>query len=250
MSKSKLMSPGSVALVTGATSGIGLAVADALLEAGLRVIYAGRSEHKLQEVTTRDNSMAFALKLDVTEPDLAAQLRRKLPDAFREIDILVASAGSDVGGRKRFDQGDADDWASTIETNVTGLVRSCHAVIPGMLERGRGHIVTIGSIAGLYTYPGGSIYAPTKHAVHAFTDCLRKDYANEPIRITEILPGLVRTGFAEARHKGDADKAAEFYDSYPAYLAADDIAETVMFALSQPDHVNIAQLLVTPTGDK
>ena len=250
MSQSSIMSPGSVALVTGATSGIGLAVADAMLGAGLRVIYAGRNEQKLQEVSASSDGKAFALKLDVSKPDLAAQLQRELPDDFREIDILVASAGSDVGGRKRFDQGNVEDWASTVETNVTGLVRSCHAVIPGMLERGRGHIVTIGSIAGLYTYPGGSIYAPTKHAVHAFTDCLRKDYVDEPIRITEILPGLVRTGFAEARHKGDADMAAEFYDSYPACLSAEDIAATVMFALSQPDHVNIAQLLVTPTGDK
>lgn len=244
-----LLNSGAVALVTGASNGIGAAVAEDLLAAGLKVICMGRNAQRLQEIFGGRDA-ALPLALDVTDPAFAGKLAQALPDGWRAIDILVASAGSDVGGRRRFDEGRMEDWAQTIETNVTGLIRVCHALLPNMLARRRGHIVTLGSVAGLSTYPGGSIYAPTKHAVHAFTDSLRKDYPNEPVRITEILPGMVRTGFAEARHEGDTEKADAFYDACPAYLSAQDISAAVMFALSQPDHVNIAQIVVTPTGDK
>jgi len=250
MPNSTVMTPGSVALVTGASSGIGRAVADELLDQGVRVICLGRRETSLQESFGHRGDMALCLALDVTDAEFATKLATALPENWRDIDILIASAGSDAGGRQRFDQGDMEDWAQTIETNVTGLIRVCHAILPGMLERGCGHIVTLGSVSGLTTYTGGSIYASSKHAVHALTDCLRKDFPNDPVRITEILPGLVRTGFAEARHKGDSDKADAFYDGFPAYLSAEDVAGTVMFALNQPDHVNIAQIVVTPSSDK
>lgn len=250
MSTSTVMSPRSIALVTGASSGIGQAVADRLLDQGLRVICLGRDEARLRKVFDARGDAAMCLALDVTDQEFAAKLTAALPEDWHGIDILIASAGSDVGGRRRFDQGDMAEWAQTIEINVTGVMRVCHAILPGMLERGRGHIVTLGSVAGISTYPGAAIYAPSKHAVHAFTDSLRKDFSNDPIRITEVLPGLVRTGFAEARHKGDTETANAFYDSFPACLAADDIAATVMFALTQPDHVNIAQIVVTPSGDK
>lgn len=247
---SSVMKTGAVALVTGASSGIGKAVADDLLEAGLRVICLGRSAERLAEAFPDETQTVLRLGLDVADPDFAAKLQDALPADWSEIDILVASAGSDVGGRRRFDAGDMADWAQTIETNVTGLMRACHAVLPGMLERGRGHVVTLGSIAGLYTYPGASVYAATKHAVHAFTDGLRQDFPGEAVRITEVLPGMVRTGFAAARHKGDEATAEAFYDSWPATLTAADISASVLFALSQPDHVNIAQIVVTPTGAK
>ena len=250
MPGSTVMTPGSVALVTGASSGIGQAIAEQLLDQDIRVICLGRREATLLDMFDHHGDRALCLALDVTDTEFAAKLASALPDGWRDIDILIASAGSDAGGRHRFDQGDMEDWAQTIDTNVTGLMRVCHALLPGMLARARGHIVTLGSVSGLTTYPGGSIYASSKHAVHAFTDSLRKDFPGDPVRITEILPGLVRTGFAEARHKGDADKADAFYDSFPAYLSADDIAGTVMFALNQPDHVNIAQIVVTPSGDK
>ena len=242
--------PAAVALVTGASGGIGHAVAEGLLERGLRVICAARRQERLEEFCAARLETAYPLCLDVTDRAAVAQLLETLPENWREIDIVIANAGSDVGGRQRFDQGEMADWASTIETNVTGLIAVCHAVIPGMLARGRGHVVTLGSIAGLGTYAGGSIYAATKHAVRAFTEGLRKDYKNDPIRITEILPGLVRTGFAEARHRGDSDMAAAFYDSFPAALEPEDIAAAVHFALEQPERVNIAQVVVTPTGDK
>ncbi len=250
MSTSTVMSPGSVALVTGASSGIGLAVAEELIAAGLRVICLGRSQERLGHLFGMRDEAALPLALDVTDPDFIEKLERTLPDGWREIDVLIASAGSDVGGRRRFDEGSMEDWAQTIDTNVTGLMRVCYALLPAMLERGRGHVVTLGSVAGLYTYPGSAAYAPSKHAVHAFTDSLRKDFPSEPVRITEIMPGLVRTGFAAARHKGDTAKAEAWYDDSPGHLSAQDVAASVMFALSQPDNVNIAQILVMPTADK
>ncbi|MEM7224779.1 MAG: SDR family oxidoreductase [Pseudomonadota bacterium] len=250
MTESDTLQPGRIALVTGASSGLGLATADGLLDSGLKVIFAARNQERLERLCAERGPNALAFSLDVTDGAAVAGLLDALPETWREIDVLVANAGSDVGGRQRFDEGAVADWSSTIETNVNGVVRVCHAVIPGMLARGRGHVVTIGSIAGLSTYAGGVIYSASKYAVRAFTEGLRKDYKQDPIRITEILPGLVRTGFAAARFGGDQDKAAEFYDSFPAALTPEDIAAATLFALEQPQHVNIAQIVVTPTGDK
>ena len=245
-----ILQPEAVALVTGASSGIGSAVAKSLLETGMRVVCVARNAARLDEVVATCPERAISLSVDVTDTAAVAGMIEALPEDWRAIDVLVANAGSDVGGRRRFDEGEIADWTSTVETNVAGVMRVCHAVIPGMLQRGRGHVVIMGSIAGLNTYAGGSSYAASKHAVHAFTDSLRKDYSTDPIRITEILPGLVRTGFAEARHKGDSEKADAFYDSFPAALEAEDIAASVMFALGQPQSVNIAQIVVMPTENK
>jgi NADP-dependent 3-hydroxy acid dehydrogenase YdfG len=250
MPSPETLRPGAIALVVGASRGIGQAIAEDLLDRGLRVICTARKLENLEEVCAGRDGKAYPLALDVTDAAASAACIESLPDDWREIEVLVANAGSDVGGRRRFDEGDMADWAATVETNVIGLMAVCHAVLPGMLARGRGHIVTLGSIAGLRTYPGGNVYAATKYAVRAFTDGLRRDYKNDPIRITEVLPGLVRTGFAEARYRGDSNKAAEFYDSFPAALEARDIAAATLFALEQPRQVNISQIVVVPTGDK
>ena len=249
MTEQNILRPGAVALVTGASSGIGRAVAEDLLAREIKVVCAGRRLALLQDLFG-EHAGALPFQLDVTDAVAVAGLTGALPEDFAAIDILVASAGHDVGGRRRFDEGGMADWAAIIDANVTGLLRCCHAVIPGMLARGRGHIVTLGSVAGLRTYRGGAIYAPSKFAVRAFTEALRHDYKNDPVRITEVLPGLVRTGFAAARHRGDADKADAFYESFPAALSAGDIAAAVLFALEQPLQVNVAQIVVTPTGDK
>lgn len=242
--------PGAVALVTGTSKGIGRSLAEALLEAGLKVICTARSQDSVNEIFGPYGGNALPLALDVTDGEAMSGLVANLPEGFSEIDILVASAGSDVGGRRRFDQGDMAEWAGTIDTNVTGLMRTCHAVIPGMLARGRGHVVTLGSIAGLRTYEGGTVYGPSKFAVRAFTDALRLDYKHDPIRITEILPGLVRTGFAETRHHGSAEAGTAYYDTSAGSLAPDDIVAATLYALEQPDAVNVAQIVVTPTSDK
>jgi len=244
------LQPGAVALVTGASAGIGAATARALAARGVRVICASRNKARLDDLVTELGAGAQAIELDVADPASVESLIERLPEDLRALDILVANAGHDLGGRRPFDEGAVADWVTIIETNVVGMIRTCHAVVPGMVARGRGHVVTLGSIAGLGTYKGGTIYNASKYAVHGFTEALRKDYGASDLRVTEILPGLVRTSFAEARHRGDSERAAAFYDAAAASLTAADIVAAVLFALDQPESVNISQIVVTPTGDK
>jgi len=248
VSEAEILRPGAVALVTGASAGIGAATAKALAAQGARVICAARNEARLKDLAKTLES-AHAVPLDVTDADSVASLLERLPEELREIDILVANAGSDIGGRQRFDKGEVEDWARTVETNVTGLIRVCHAVIPGMVARNRGHVVTLGSIAGLRVFPMGSVYSATKFAVRGFTDTLRADYGDTDLRITEILPGLTRTEFAAARHRGDAERAKAFYDSFAQTLNPEDIADAIVYALSRPSHVTVAQMVVVPTRE-
>ena len=247
MSEEGILRPGAVALVTGASAGIGLATAEALAARGLRVICAARDKARLEALASRLEG-AHALELDVTDAEACGGLLERLPEDLREIDILVANAGHDVGGRKRFDEGKVEDWARIVETNVTGVIRTCHAVIPGMLARNRGHVVTLGSIAGLRTFPQGSIYCATKFAVHALTESLRSDYARTDLRITEILPGMTRTEFA-ARRFQDQARGDEFYDRFAALLEPVDIANAILYALGQPPSVTVAQMVVVPTRE-
>ncbi len=249
MAETGILQSGAVALITGASAGIGGATAQALAEKGARVVCAGRDKARLDELVTRLGEGAYALELDVTDPASAAGLVERLPEDLRAIDILVTCAGHDIGGRRRFDLGTVEDWAGIIETNVTGMVRVCHAVVPGMLERGRGHVVTLGSNAGLNVYPGGTIYNASKFAVRAFTEALRADYKDAELRVTEILPGLTRTEFAARRLRGDKAKGAAYYDSYPDVLAPEDIARAILYALEQPARVTVAQILVVPTHE-
>jgi 3-hydroxy acid dehydrogenase / malonic semialdehyde reductase len=238
-----------IALITGASSGIGLAVARMLIERGLKVICAARRRERLEPVVAELGARAHALPLDVTDAQATAGLIERLPRELREIDILINNAGHDLGGRRRFDEGDVDDWAAIIDANVTGVIRVTHAVIPGMLARGRGHIVNLGSIAGQRVMRHGNIYNASKFAVRALTEGLRMDYADTDLRITEILPGITRTGFAAARHRDDEARASAFYEGFPSTMTPDDVARTVLFALDQPPHVTIAQLVVVPTRE-
>ena len=171
----------------------------------------------------------------------------RLPKPWREIDILVNNAGHDTGGRRRFDEGSAEEWASIIETNVIGLIRVTRAVIPGMIARDRGHVVNIGSISGYKPYATGTIYAASKFAVHGFSESLRLDYRNTGVRVTEILPGMVRTGFAMSRW-GDGKRAKKFYEDFGTCLNPEDVAGTIAFAVQQPPHVVISQLVVVPNS--
>lgn len=242
-----ILRDGTIALITGAGSGIGEATAKRLADAGARVICAGRDRGKLDAVVAQLGGRGLALVLDVTDPAATRNLVADLPPKWREIDILINNAGHDVGGRQRFDQGDADEYAAVIETNVTGMIRVTHAVIQGMIARDRGHVVNLGSLAGLRVARHGGIYNTSKFAVRAFTEALRIDFAETELRITEILPGLTRTGFAAARLRGDQEGGRAYYDGFPQTMVPDDIARSIMFALEQPPHVDIAQLLVIPT---
>ena len=234
-------------LVSGASGGIGAAICRQLIGAGYRVVATARKRESLRQLQAELGEWLLPLVLDVTDADAVRQVSDSLPPRFSEIDVLVNNAGHDVGGRRLFEQGSADQWCDIIDANVQGVIRLTHALIGGMLARGSGHVVNMGSIAGLKPYASGSAYVSSKYAVHGLSETLRLDFAGRGIRVTEIMPGLVRTGFAEQR-LGDAQQAQEFYDSFEQCLDPDDVARTVMFALQQPRHVEIAQLVVLPVS--
>ena len=235
-----------ICLVTGASSGIGAAIAERLVADGWKVVAAARRTDRLAALSARLGPAGHPLELDVTDPDSVSTLISRLPEPWRKIDVLINNAGSDIGGRTVFDQQPVEHWLSTIETNVAGMIRVTHALVPGMLERHKGHVVNVGSNAGAAAYAGGTAYVASKFAVNGLSKALRLDYLGK-IRVTQILPGLVRTEFAEVRNAGDKAKAEAFYSSYAGYLRAEDVANCVAFALDQPLHVNIAELLVLPS---
>ena len=237
----------SIALVTGASSGIGEAICRLLISHQYKVIGAARTKSKLQALHQDLGSSFHPMVLDVTNTRSVSSLIERLPENLQGVDVLVNNAGHDIGGRRFFDEGTAQQWSEIIETNVQGLMRVTHAMIDGMLARGNGHVVNIGSIAGLKPYATGAAYVTSKYAVHGFSQSLRLDYAGRGIRVSEIMPGLVRTGFAGQR-LGDAEKAEAFYDSVGQSLSPEDVARTVLFALQQPRHVEIAQLVVLPVS--
>lgn len=232
------------ALVTGASSGIGAAVAVALAGQGWKVICAARRVDKLAALARSIGPAAVAIALDVADAGSVGSLTGRLPEGWGAVDLLVNNAGHDVGGRRRFDRGSIEDWAATVQTNAIGMMRVTHAMLPGMVERGRGHVVNIGSIAALDVQPGGAAYVTSKFAVNGFSQALRADFKGKGVRVTQILPGLVRTEFAETRWSGDTARAEEFYGKFPVVLDPADVARAVVYAAEQPPHVTIAELVV------
>jgi 3-hydroxy acid dehydrogenase / malonic semialdehyde reductase len=234
---------GQTALITGAGSGIGRASALALGELGCRVIVCGRRREPLDEVAAAAAGEALVHVLDVNDNEAVDALPSSLPEDWRDIGFLINNAGHEVAGRKRFDQGSADEWAAILQTNVLGMFRVSRAIVPIMVARGLGHVVNIGSTSGLIANATRTAYAASKHAVHGFSKSLRMDYAGSGIRVTEINPGIVRTDFAEARY-GDREQAKQFYDSFADQMEPEDIAEAIVYALSQPARVNVAQIVL------
>ena len=240
-------SPLPVALVSGASGGIGAAICRLLIENGYRVIAAARNQSSLQDLAKDLGDRLYPLVLDVTDADAVTDLAGVLPAEFSDVSVLVNNAGHDIGGRRSFEEGSAEQWCDIIETNVQGTIRLTRALIDGMLARGSGHVVNMGSIAGIKSFATMSAYVSSKFAVHGFSETLRLDYEGRGIRVTEIMPGLVRTGFAQQR-LGDAQAAEQYYDSAEQCLQAEDVAQTVLYALRQPKHVEIAQLVVLPVS--
>jgi NADP-dependent 3-hydroxy acid dehydrogenase YdfG len=236
-----------VALVSGASSGIGEAICRLLVARQFRVVAAARNQDRLQQLAAELGNMLHPLVLDVTDSAAVSNVQQALPEEFAQVEALVNNAGHDVGGRRLFEEGSAEQWCDIIETNVQGTIRLTHALIEGMLARGSGHIVNMGSIAGLKPYTTGTAYVSSKYAIHGFSESLRLDYAGRGIRVTEIMPGLVRSGFAGKR-LGDEQQAKAFYDSFEQCLQPEDVAQTVLYALQQPKHVEIAQLVVLPVA--
>lgn len=237
------------ALVTGATSGFGLAIARAIAEDGGNVAITGRREDRLRdvagEIRSRHGVEALPLRFDVRD---LAEVRSALegaPGLLAKLDILVNNAGLALA-LDPIQSGDTADWDQMIDTNVKGLLYVSRAVLPGMVERGRGHVVNVGSVAGHQTYAGGAVYSATKYAVRAITDALRYDVLGKGIRVSNVEPGLAETEFSEVRFKGDRARAKTVYEGLKA-LEAEDVADAVMWCLTRPEHVNVQSVLILPT---
>ena len=236
-----------VAFVSGASGGIGAAICRHLVADGYRAVATARKLESLRSLQQELGEHLYPMALDVTDAVCVRELVGRLPADLKEVTVLVNNAGHDVGGRQLFEQGNAEQWCDIVDTNVQGMIRLTHALVGGMLANASGHIINMGSIAGLKPYATGTAYVSSKYAVHGLSETLRLDFAGRGIRVTEIMPGLVRSGFAEQR-LGDAQQAKDFYDSFEQCLDPDDIARTVLFALQQPRHVEIAQLVVLPVS--
>lgn len=236
------------ALVTGAAGGIGSAIASALVAGGRRVVLADIDDAAAGALARELGEAAYPLHLDVTDAVSVARLPEMIPDAFRPIDVLINNAGHDIGGRTRFDLGTAEEWTNIIDTNLAGMMRVTRALLPDMVARNRGDIVNMSSISAIRLVPDMAAYTASKAGVRAFTDILRADLAETAIRVTEILPGLTRTNIILKRHRGDRKLAEEYFRQYKIALDPADIARTVMFALDQPPHVQMAQMFILPVN--
>ena len=237
-----------VVLITGATSGIGLACARKFAENGDRLILTGRNESRLADIKkelTEKGSDVLTLTFDVRNREMATKCIETLPAEWREIDVLVNNAGLALGLEPEF-EGDIDDWEMMIDTNIKGLLTMTRLVVPGMVERNRGHIINVGSVAGDAAYAGGNVYCATKAAVKALSDGLRIDVANTAIRVTNLKPGLVETNFSNIRFRGDNERAANVYKGIKP-LTGDDIADVAVYAANAPSHVQIAEVLILAT---
>ena len=239
---------GKVVFVTGASSGIGAATALAFAAEGARLLLAARREDKLAKVaaavTERGAEAVHTISLDVRDGKAVQKAIDALPAEWAAIDILVNNAGLSRGLEKLY-QGKTEDWEEMIDTNVKGLLYVTRAVVPGMVERSRGHVINLGSTAGELTYPGGAVYCATKAAERAINDGLRQDVLGTPIRVTTVDPGMVMTDFSLVRFHGDQERAASVYKNIQP-LNAEDVAEVIVWAASRPEHVNIARVLLTP----
>ena len=234
-----------IALVTGATSGIGEACARRLHGAGYRVIITGRNTERLEALKADLGDDALMLTFDVRDREAAEAAIASLPAEWLEIEVLVNNAGLALGLEKEY-EGDYRDWDTMIDTNIKGLLYMTRAVVPGMVARGKGHVVNIGSVAGDAAYANGNVYCGTKAAVKAITDGLRIDLAETPIRVTLLKPGLVETRFSEVRFHGDTERAANVYKGIVP-LTGDDIADAALYAVQAPAHVQIAEMLILAT---
>lgn len=237
-----------IVLITGATSGIGLGCARKFAENGDKVILTGRNEQRLTEIRKElmeQGAEVLTLAFDVRDREKAKKYIDDLPEEWKQIDVLVNNAGLALGLEPEY-EGNLDDWETMIDTNIKGLLLMTRLIVPGMVERNRGHIINIGSVAGDAAYAGGNVYCATKAAVKALTDGLRIDVANTAIRVTNLKPGLVETNFSNIRFHGDTERASKLYTGIKP-LTGDDIADVAVYAANAPEHVQIAEVLILAT---
>lgn len=238
-----------IALITGATSGIGQATALKAAEAGFDIIITGRRDDRLQhlaEEIRKKGSEVLTLCFDVRNAEAVKKAINSLEDKWKNIDVLVNNAGLAVGVSP-IQEGIVDDWERMIDTNVKGLLYITRAVAPLMIQKNSGHIVNIASIAGKEVYPGGNVYCATKHAVDALSRAMRTDMLKHNIKVTNIAPGMVETEFSLVRYKGDAEAAKNVYKGMIP-LSNEDIADTILFAITRPAHVCLNDIVIMPTA--
>lgn len=239
-----------IAFITGATAGIGEACAKKLAKIGYDLIISGRRKEKLEilkhELIANYQVKVFSIELDVRNQKEVESKINSLPEEWRKIDLLLNNAGLAVGVSP-VQEGIIDDWERMIDTNLKGLLYVTRAICPLMIERKKGQIINITSIAGKEVYPGGNVYCATKHAVDAITKGMRIDLLPHNIKVCSLAPGMVDTEFSIVRFKGDSEKAEQVYNGFTP-LYAEDIAETVEFIATRPAHVNINDILIMPTN--
>jgi NADP-dependent 3-hydroxy acid dehydrogenase YdfG len=238
-----------VVLVTGASSGIGRACAFAFAREGARLVLAARRVGRIaadrEALLEAGAGEVEAVALDVRDADVVTAAIAGLPERLRAIEILVANAGLSRGLDK-LHEGSLADWNEMIDTNVRGLLHVDRAVVPGMVARGRGTVIHIGSIAGRQVYPAGNVYCASKHAVRALTEGLRLDLLGTGVRVVTVDPGLVATEFSAVRFRGDRERAAAVYRGMTP-LRAEDVADAVLYAATRPAHVSVAEIVLLPT---
>ncbi|MBN2668943.1 MAG: SDR family NAD(P)-dependent oxidoreductase [Bacteroidales bacterium] len=239
-----------IALITGATAGIGEAVAYKLAELNYNLILTGRRNDRLTNLSTSLKSKyeidILTLNFDIRIREAVKTQIEALPEAWKNIDVLVNNAGL-AAGLSTIQEGNIDDWEQMIDTNIKGLLYITRAVSPVMVHRKQGHIINIGSIAGKEVYPNGGVYCSTKFAVDALSKGMRIDMVQSGVKVTAIHPGMVETEFSMVRFKGDQAKADAVYQGLTP-LYANDIAEAVVFAITRPSHVNINDMVIMPTA--
>lgn len=241
-----------IVFVTGASSGIGEACARIFAGSGARLLLCARRKDRLEKLTEdlkrRFGTDSHAFTLDVRNRNEVNTSVDRLPKEWQSVDVLINNAGL-ARGLSKLHEGNIDDWEEMIDTNVKGLLYVSRRIIPGMVKRGKGDIINIGSIAGHEVYPNGNVYCATKHAVDALTKGLRIDLVNTSLRVCTVDPGLVETEFSIVRFHGNNQKANDVYKGLKPLTAAD-IAETVFYCASRPEHVQIAEVILMPTSQR
>jgi NADP-dependent 3-hydroxy acid dehydrogenase YdfG len=238
---------GKTVFITGASAGIGEACAFAFAEKGARLLLAARRLARLQEMTAglKESGAAelHCFALDVRDNAAVVSAIENLPEEWKRMDVLVNNAGLSRGLDKVY-EGKVEDWDEMIDTNVKGMLYVTRAVVPGMVQRGAGHIINMGSTAGEITYPNGAVYCATKAAERAINDGLRQDLMGTPVRVTSVDPGMVETDFSLVRFHGDQERAAKVYQNITP-LSPVDVADAIVWAATRPPHVNIARVVMT-----
>ena len=237
-----------IALITGATSGIGEATARSLAKNGIDLVLCGRRKEKLKELSGElsDAVEVKTLAFDVGDYKTVKESINSLSGQWKNIDILVNNAGG-AHGLDSLATGSVEDWEKMIDYNVKGLLYVSKLLIPGMIQRQKGHIVNVGSIAGKQTYAKGVVYCAAKSGVEAISKGMRLELVPEGIKVSNIAPGAVETEFSEVRFKGDLERAKSVYQGYSP-LIAQDIAECIQFCINAPDHVQIADMTIFPSA--